>query len=217
MPVSDNIGYVALIELIQQGQPEAAFALLEQNPELADEIGSDGVSAAMLALYFGQRDLADYIASHKSSLSVFESAAFGRNVELEKALSNENKSSFSPDGFQPLHLAAFFGRQEAVRILLSNRVSLDTLSENGLGVAPLHSALANGHENVARELVFEGADVNLASKSEWTPLHYAANLGNKPLTLFLKEHGAVSRPGPEGKTPKDMAEEKGFSELAEVL
>lgn len=217
MPVSDNIGYVALIELIQQGQPEAAFALLEQNPELADEIGSDGVSAAMLALYFGQRDLADHIASHKSSLTVFESAAFGRNVELEKALSNENKSSFSPDGFQPLHLAAFFGRQEAVRILLSNRVSLDTLSENGLGVAPLHSALANGHENVARELVFEGADVNLASKSEWTPLHYAANLGNKPLALFLKEHGAVSRPGPEGKTPKDMAEEKGFSELAEVL
>jgi ankyrin repeat protein len=171
----------------------------------------------MQALYFGQRDLADHIASYKSQLSVFEAAAFGRSVELEKALSHENKSSFSPDGFQPLHLAAFFGRQEAVRILLSNRVSLDTLSQNGLGVTPLHSALANGYENVARELVFEGADVNLASKSEWTPLHYAAHLGNKPLVLFLREHGAVSKQGPEGKTPRDIAEEKGFLEVAEVL
>ncbi|MBI1331569.1 MAG: ankyrin repeat domain-containing protein [Armatimonadetes bacterium] len=208
---------MALIELIQQGQPEAAFALLEQNPELADEVGADGVSAAMLALYYGMRDLADQISSQKSSLSIFEAAAFGRIVALEKGLTDANKESFSSDGFQPLHLAAFFGRQEALKVLLASRVKLDTLSDNGLGVAPLHSALANGHESIARELVYEGADVNLASKSDWTPLHYAAHLGNKPLALFLKEHGAIPRPGPEGKTPKDVALEKGFSEVAEVL
>lgn len=208
---------MALIELIQQGQPEAAFALLEQNPELADEVGADGVSAAMLALYHGQKDLAEEIASRKSSLNIFEAAAFGRVVELEKGLTDSNKESYSPDGFQPLHLAAFFGRQEAMKVLLGSRVGLDTLSNNGLGVAPLHSALANGHESIARELVYEGADVNLASKSEWTPLHYAAHLGNRPLALFLKEHGAVPVPGPNGKTPRDMAEDKGLSELAEVL
>ena len=69
---------MALIELIQQGQPEAAFALLEQNPGLADEVGKDGISAAMLALYVGQRELAEQIASHKSNLTVHEAAAFGR-------------------------------------------------------------------------------------------------------------------------------------------
>jgi len=208
---------VALIELIQQGQAEAAFALLEQNPELADEVGADGVSAAMLSLYYGQRELAEEIASRKSNLSIFEAAAFGRVVELEKGLTDQNKESYSPDGFQPLHLAAFFGRQEAMKVLLGSRVSLDAVSQNGLGVAPLHSALANGHENVARELVFEGADVNLATKSDWTPLHYAAHLGNRPLVLFLKEHGAVPVAGPDGKTPRDIAEEKGLPEVVEVL
>lgn len=208
---------MALIELIQQGQPEAAFALLEQNPELADESGDDGVSAAMLALYVGQRELADQIIAHKSAMTVHEAAAFGRIVHLEKLLTDETKESFSPDGFQPLHLAAYFGRQEALKVLLGSRVVLDTLSDNGLGVAPLHSALSNDHETVARELVYEGADVNLASKAGWTPLHYAANLGNRPLALFLKEHGAEPRPGPEGKFPRDIAEEKGHLELVEVL
>lgn len=171
----------------------------------------------MLALYFGMRELADQIASHKSSLNPHEAAAFGRIVELEKALTDDNKESFSADGFQPLHLAAFFGRTDALKVLLGSRVRLDSLSENGLGVAPLHSALANGHESIARELVYEGADVNLASKSGWTPLHYAAHLGNRPLALFLKEHGALSVPGPDGKTPREMAAEKGLQELVEVL
>ena len=208
---------MALIELIQQGQSEAAFALLEHNPEIADEVGEDGVSAAMLALYLGQRDLAEQIASHKFELTVHEAAAFGRIVHLEKLLTDDNKESFSPDGFQPLHLAAFFGRQDAVKVLLGSRVDLDTLSNNALGVAPVHSALANAHETVARELVYEGADVNLASSSGWTPLHYAAHLGNRPLALFLKEHGAEPKAGPEGKFPKDLAEEKGHQELVEVL
>lgn len=208
---------MALIELIRQGQPEAAFSLLEQNPELADEVGEDGASAALLALYYDQRDLADAIIAQKSALTIFEAAAFGRTVELEKALTDENKESFSSDGFQPLHLAAFFGRQEALKMLLGRRVGLNTISQNGFGVAPLHSALANGHESIARELVYEGADVNLAGQSGWTPLHYAAHLGNRPLALFLKEHGAVSQPGPDGKSPKDLAEEEGHRDVAEVL
>lgn len=208
---------MALIELIQQGQPEAAFALLEQNPDLAEEVGADGISAAMLALYFGQRELGDHIVSNKTTMTVHEAAAFGRIVHLEKLLTDETKESFSPDGFQPLHLAAYFGRQEAVKVLLGSRVVLDTLSSNSLGVAPLHSALSNGNEAIARELVYEGADVNLASKSSWTPLHYAASLGNRPLVLFLKEHGAEPKPGPDGKFPRELAEEKGYLELVEVL
>ena len=208
---------MALIELIRQGQPEAAFSLLEQNPELADEIGEDGTSAALVALFYGQRELAEAIAAQKSSFTIFEAAAFGRTVELDKALTEDNKESFSADGFQPLHLAAFFGRQEALKMLLGRRVGLNTISQNSFGVAPLHSALANGHESIARELVYEGADVNLASKSEWTPLHYAAHLGNRPLALFLKEHGAIPLPGPDGKSPKDLAEEEGHRDVAEVL
>jgi uncharacterized protein len=209
---------LALIELIQQHHPEAAFALVEQNPELADEKSSDGVSAAMLALYFGQTDLAEAILQHKASLDLFEAAAFGKLSECESIVrGTEDLSSFSPDGFQPLHLASFFGRTEVVRFFLSKRAPLNLLSQNPLGVAPLHSALANGHESIARELIFEGADVNLASMSGWTSLHYAAWHGNRPLTLFLKEHGAITQTNADGKSPQDLAIEHGHTDLVSHL
>jgi ankyrin repeat protein len=199
---------VGLSELIQQGHTSAAFSLLEQNPGLADEPG-----AALLALYHGQSELAEAIIDQKSALTGFEAAAFGRVSELEGV----EVDSVSEDGWQPLHLAAFFGHLEAVRFLLSKRASLDWLSENPLGVSPLHSALANKHEAIARELVFEGADVNLASRSGWTPLHYAAHQGNRALAQFLIENGATPTPGPEGKFPSDLAEEAGYKDLVEIL
>lgn len=199
---------MGLCELIQQGHTSAAFSLLEQNPGLADEPG-----AALLALYHGHPDLAEAIIDQKSSLNSFEASAFGRVADLEGV----DVSAVSSDGWQPLHLAAFFGHLEAVRYLLSRRASLDWLSENPLGVAPLHSALANKHEAIARELVFEGADVNLANRAGWTPLHYAAHQGNRALAQFLIENGATPVPGPEGKTPSDLAEAEGFTELVEIL
>lgn len=199
---------MGLCELIQQGHTSAAFSLLEQNPGLADEPG-----AALLALYHGQNELAEAIVDQKTSLSCFEAAAFGRVSELEGV----DVTSVSNDGWQPLHLAAFFGHLEAVRFLLSKRSSLDWLSNNSLGVSPLHSALANKHEAIARELVFEGADVNLASRSGWTPLHYAAHQGNRALAQFLIENGAIPSPGPEGKTPAELAAAEGHEELVEIL
>jgi uncharacterized protein len=209
---------LALIDLIDQNHPEAAFSLLEQNPELAEEVGPDGVSAAMLALYHGHKDLAETILSHKTSLDIFEAAAFGKVSELEKLCDHTEKALiFSPDGFQPLHLAAFFGRPDAVRYLVSLRAPLNELSNNSLGVTPLHSALANRHESIARELVYEGADVSFPSRAGWTSLHYAAYLGNRPLALFLKDHGAMSTLSSDGKTPKQIATEAGNLDLADLL
>lgn len=208
---------MALIELIQEGQYEAAFSLLERNPELAEECDQTGLPATLLALYHGQTELAATILERKEKLTVFECAAFGKGSELKTALADTDVNAFASDGFQAIHLAAHFGRSEEVRSLIKAKADLNTISKNGLGVAPLHAALANGHESVARELVFEGADVNLPATSLWTPLHYAAYLGSKPLILFFLEQGAKPVPGPDGKTPADLAQEKGHEALTQLL
>ena len=208
---------MALTELIQKGHIEAAFSLLEQNPTLADHVGPDGVSSALLALYYGHRELAETILESKSSLDLYEAAAFGRTNEVEQLIETCDLNALSHDGFTPLHLAAFFGRQDTVRALVANRAELNIVSNNPLGVTPLHSALANKHESVARELVFEGADVNKPTVTGWTPLHYAAQQGNRPLALFLKEHGAVPTVGTEGKSPADLALECGHVQLLDIL
>lgn len=164
--------------------------MLEQNPELAEEIREDGISACLVALYYGHKDLAEQIASAKSELTIFEAAAFGRVAELERMITAENICSFSPDGFQPLHLAAYFGRNEAVRLLLSARAPINEHSKNPLRVTPLHSALANQHETIVRELIVEGADVNAVSGNGLAPMQYVVESGNRPLALFLKDHGS---------------------------
>jgi ankyrin repeat protein len=214
---SDKIIDVALIELIVQGHTEAAFSLLEQNPELANEADPDHLSAAMIALYHGHKELADAILQRKSALTLFEAASFGRLAELERILETESIENWSTDGFQALHLAAYFGRVETAKALLSWRAPLDSLSRNQLGVSPLHAALANGHESIARDFVFEGADVNLASSTGWTPMHYAIHLGNRPLLLFLREHGATPPEATTRPTLTEIAEKSGNTELLEQL
>lgn len=199
---------MSLLALIREGHSEAAFQLLEQNPELASEPG-----VCLEAMYHGFRNLAEAIADNRSSLTPHEAAALGRLDDLPQS----GLTDYSPDGWQPLHLAAFFGHLDVVKKLIASRVPLNELSQNPLRVAPLHSALANGHEAIARELVFEGADTSLPSGSAWTPLHYAAYQGNRALTQFLLEHGAISKPGPEGKLPSEIAREKGFSEVEALL
>jgi uncharacterized protein len=208
---------VALIELIHQGHSQAAFSLLEQNPDLAEETDSVGVSAALLALYHGHSELAEAILQRKSNLSVFEAAAFGKNAELEKFLETSSEHPWSADGYQPLHLAAYFGRTESTRLLLSYRAPLNELSRNQLGVAPLHSALSNGHEALARELIHEGAEVNLQNRTGWTSLHYAAHLGNRPLARFLIDHGAKKLKNADGLDPSEIAEKSGKTELLDLF
>lgn len=49
-------------------------------------------------------------------------------------------------------------------------------------------------------------------------MHTAAQLGNIELIILLLEHGAeVSLRMEGGKLPADLAAEKGFNEIAEIL
>jgi ankyrin repeat protein len=207
----------SLIECIMSRDVEAAERLLQTKPDCAMEVNLDGISAAMLALYYEYPEIGRKALSLQNSLSVFDAAAFGLTQELSKLACEGEINIFSVDGFTPLHLAAYFGHEEAVDLLIAKKANIELLSKNGLGVTPLHSALSNRHEHVARILVFEGANVNSASSTGWTPLHYAAYQGNRPLGLFLKEHGALSVAGPTGKTPAEIAKEAGHTDILDIL
>ncbi|MNH46311.1 Ankyrin repeat protein [compost metagenome] len=52
----------------------------------------------------------------------------------------------------------------------------------------------------------------------FTPLHAAAQLGNIELIILLLEHDAEVDVRMEGgKLPADLAKEKGFNEIADIL
>ena len=86
-------------------------------------------------------------------------------------------NAFAFDGWTPLHLAAFFGQLDAVRILLDSGADLRAVSRNSMKNTPLHAATAGKHEQIARLLLEHGADPHAIDAGGYTPAKIAAENG----------------------------------------
>jgi uncharacterized protein len=139
---------------------------------------------------------------------------------LEQLLSADPAlvNAWSPDGFQPLQLAAFFGQRQAVELLLARRAEVDTQARHQFHVAALHAALAGPDHEIARLLVAAGADVNARQQGGVTPLHEAAQNGEIEFIRLLLEHGADPKAADDrGRTAVDFAREQSHSAIVEFL
>lgn len=179
-----------IFDAIEQGDVARVRALAEA----AAEQNEDGVSARLLALYHGRRDLAEELRQHGREIDVWEAASFG-DVERLRALLDADPSlvnAYAPDGFFPLGLAAFFKRPEAVRLLLERGADVNQQSQHAsIVVRPIHAAVADeGSVEIARMLIEAGADVNAEQPGGFRPLDAALNDGNAELEALLREHGA---------------------------
>lgn len=203
---------------IKAGDAATAVGLVRAEPELSREPTSVGVSAILMALYFGRPEVALAIAGTRD-LDIFEAAALGDVGALNRIaeIDPEAIGFASPDGFTALGYAAYFGHAGTARALLELGADPNRKSQNGLAVAPLHSALSGNHREIADMLIDLGADVNLASGEGWTPLHYVAHNGDAEIAETLIAKGAKVQKNSEGKTPADIATESGFPELARRL
>jgi ankyrin repeat protein len=182
------------------------------------------VSPILEALYSGDSDKIDELVAGSPQLDVFEAAALGRTDRVRELLEEDSAraNGWSPDGFTPLHLAAFFGHAETVALLLERGADAETVSRHEfVKVTPLHSAVAQeGAEDVGtvNVLLERGAPVDAAVEGGHTPLHSAAANGNVPIVEALLSHGADPQASRnDGKTPLDLARQGGFDEVARLL
>jgi ankyrin repeat protein len=153
---------VSVFELIDAGDEDALRELLEARPERAGERNAEGLSPVLHALYTGKPELVDPLLDANPPLDVFDAAAVGRTRGLEELLDAEPglAAAWSPDGFTALHLAAFFGQEDAVELLLARGSDPRAVSRHReLRVAPAQSAAAGGHDDIVRLLLERGADL----------------------------------------------------------
>jgi ankyrin repeat protein len=212
----------SVFEAIESGDLARVKRLLRRHPGAIADRNEQGLSPLLWALYHNQHEIAETILSRGAGLDVFEAAALGDVGALRALLARRRSrvNAYSPDGFTPLHLTAFFGRREAAALLLERGADLTARARSRAvpSVQPLHSACAARHTDVAVLLLDAGADPDAATAGGWRPLHYAAVNGNVELAGELLARGAdPNAMADERSRPLDLAIEHGHVEIVALL
>ncbi len=124
-------------------------------------------------------------------------------------------------GTTPLYLAAYHGYLEVVRGLLAApgiRVN-QTVDKRCI---PLAAAVQQGHKDIVRLLLRNGADPNIKSSTGWTSLQIACAVGATAIVQMLLNAGAdpdagITDPAAKRHTPDSLAEHGGHREVASIL
>lgn len=210
----------SLLTAIRLRDTDAISHALQENPALGGYRAPGGESLVLHACYIGAPELAALLLQGRRP-DACEAAALGDVVALRSAIEDDDDARVrrSSDGWTPLHLAGFFGHDEAVTLLIDHGAPLDAHSTNATRNTPLHAALAGAMSPIiVRRLVFAGADVTARGAHNITPLHLAASRGDGSLCDLLIARGAeVQAPMEDGTTPSQLAIARGFAELGERL
>ncbi len=206
----------ALSGAIKAGRVDAVERILEEDPSRLAARQPGSPSPILLSLYYRHPDVADALVRRGARLDVFEAAALGVTARLAELLREDpaRADAFAEDGFFPLALAAFFGRREAVRLLLEAGANVHAVARNGMRVQALHSAAAAHDAEIVQALLEAGADPNAVQQAGYRPLHEAAGEGDQEAAYRLVLAGArLDLPADDGRTARDLAIEKGHHDL----
>lgn len=207
-------------EHVKKGELDAVRADLADDPALLNASNEAGQCAFLLAKYYRQANVAEYLLSLKPALDLFTMCVAGQTAdvlnEIEKA--PELLETHSSDGWTPLHLAGFFGCAELANALLDRGAKVDSRSTNSMKNTPLHAAAAGGNTPLVELLLKRGAKPNATQEGGWTALHAAAQSGNRAMAETLIAHGAnINQRADNNQSPLDMALLKGHQDLAGFL
>jgi ankyrin repeat protein len=209
-----------LHESVKAGDLNTVRTCLADDPSLLNAANESGQTAILLAKYYGRQDVTDLLLSMGPMLDVFTAAAVGNIPFVMKELDRDPAliAGHSPDGWTPLHLAAFFGNEELAKKLIERGAEVDARSTNSMQNTPLHAATAGRQAQLVELLLNEGADPNARQQGGWTALQAAAQNGDRAIVELLIARGADLKARADNQqTALDLALLKGRQEIAMLL
>ena len=210
----------AFFDAITAGDLPRVKEMISVDPSLVNAKNRTGESAVLSAVYRNQKEMTDLFVARGATLTLFEACAAGELEHVER-LMDENVEAinrYGPDGWTPLHLAAFFGHAKVAEYLLAHDADVAARSKNSTGNTPLHAALAANRKIVAGLLLGHGADVDAADAEGWRPLHLAtANNNLDSMKTLIAQGATVALPKKDGATALAIAIEKGHREAEALL
>ncbi|HZS45651.1 MAG TPA: ankyrin repeat domain-containing protein [Blastocatellia bacterium] len=208
------------LDTITKNDIEKASVLLNEEPSLNRAKDNNGVSAILLATYYGRKEIAELLLNSGLELDAFEASATGQTERLKRLLQKDPSlvNQYSNDGFFPLGLASYFGHKGAVIVLLENGADVKMAANNPTKVTSMHAAASGQHVEIAQILIQHGVDVNARQQNSYTPLHSVAASGSVEFAKLLIDNGAdLNTKSDDGKTALSMAVERKKSEMEAFL
>ena len=212
----------------RQGRTPIDLAMNEGRKEMAKLLIAKGVDISLhAAAYIGDLqkvekfidDGADVDTKDQNGQTALHHAARAGEMEMVEFLIAKGADVNAKDkrSLAPLHVAAAHGHKDVTALLIDNDADIN--SEGRWGYTPIYYAAWSGITEVVELLVEKGADINVKDEWDWTPLHYMAQHDYyRDMAEFLIAKGAnVNAKDKWGETPLDVAQEKGYTEIVELL
>jgi len=232
-----------LLEAIKNGDVVKVKELLERGADANVKDDSHKTPLHYVASLY-EDDIGAYIAEllikhgadvnakdEKGITPLHWAATSGKSRIINVLLENRaDVNARSDEGLTPLHWVASYmslsDKVNTAKLLVEHGADVNARSDEGL--TPLHLAAISGKVGVAKVLLENGADPNaiydrptpLANViyETLTPLHLAAFAGHADMVELLLKHGAdPSIRDNVGKTPLDIARERGHVEVVRII
>ncbi len=151
-------------------------------------------------------------------------ATFARQRQAVRALirAGADTAALDRDRYDAVTIAAVADDEETLRTLLGLGASAKLATSRYDGTA-LIAAAHLGHDGVVRQLIAAGAPLDHVNNLHWTALIEAVVLGDgkarhqATVAALLKAHANTALADRAGQTPLQLARERGYAEIAQML
>jgi len=182
---------------LQRGHRELAIFLIYKGADVNVRGRTSGLTMLHTAAFIGPLELVTLLIEKgarinaRTALGVtpLESALRGRQSEIAEYLIQKGADLEFGRRDSPLLLAARFGHERVVKILIDRDADIST-RDYASSWTPLHWAARNGHYQIASFLISQGANVNAEDKDGGTPILAAAYWGRNEIIRLLITAGA---------------------------
>ncbi|KAK9126728.1 hypothetical protein Scep_015574 [Stephania cephalantha] len=209
------VGLFLLRQAVSGGDTHAAKNIIKRQKSILPELSSQETESLLSA--------ACQCCDPDNMISLLLEAG----LKADSSMSAPIDSRLESKGWTAIHVAAAHDQVEELSRLIKEIVELGTEGSRPAaldcrdkeGRTPLHLSASRGNLKCAKMLIEAGADKNAKSLDGRTALYRAAAGGDTKMAALLMEMGADPTVTAEttGRTPLEIAQEKGNVEVIEVL